>query len=166
MDAESVLHNLRIVAMVREQDKLVTGPRYCLRSPTLFRASLRWWNGEGRHTDIDNLRGLLSAAVNFVIVSYDESNQTGVSVDRLVSEIRSALKGINVLLRTYHDDLDTCARLQTLVQDTQCRLTRFRPGILDELRLGSPSTSSPSTPSPTDNALFVRTSTHHSSRAP
>ena len=130
MDSEALLHNLRIVSKVGEQDKLVTGPRYFLRQPTLLRSVSRWWFGETRHRDIDNLRSLFAAAVNLVIVSAEEKYHTGVSVERVVTEIKGALGGIDVLLRTYHDDHDICVRLETLVNDTHFRLNKFRPGLL------------------------------------
>jgi hypothetical protein len=135
MDLDGVMHNLRIVAMVKEQDKLITGPRFGLRSPSNTRAVLRWWHGETRERDIYALRSLVSAAVNLAQLSatldaQDMRNVAGgtSSTERLIEAIRLALGGLGVLTRTYHDDHEVCAQIELLLQDARDRLEFIRPG--------------------------------------
>lgn len=142
--SEDILHNLKIVAKVSEQDKLVTGPRYGLRNPTLTRSLSRWWNGENRQRDFESLRGLFSAAVNLVIVGSDARHLHALNVDRLVAQVRQAVDGLRVLVRTYHDDHDMCARLDHLIEETIYRLDRVVAPSLTVMP--SPASSSPTLP--------------------
>lgn len=121
--------------MVKEQDKLITGPRFGLRSPSNTRAALRWWHGETRERDVYALRSLVSAAVNLAQLgaALDAQDLRTVaggtsSTERLIEAIRLALGGISVLTRTYHDDHEVCAQIELLLQDARDRLELIRPG--------------------------------------
>lgn len=132
MDTETIMHNLYIVSMVKDQDKLVTGPRYGLRSPALTRAATRWWYGEGRQKDLDNLKALLSASINMLIIckSSDSTtpNTSTVNHERLLNQIKRAIEGVKILVRTYHDDHETSATLNLLMQDAKDRVNTVIPG--------------------------------------
>lgn len=128
MDVDNILHNLKILAMLREQDKLVTGPRFALRQPSTARGLFRWWYGEHRQDNIDHVRTLFAAAVNLVIVASDANHQhTFASLDvvHLIGAIRQALDGVAVLLRTYHDDHDISVQLENMSHDVRFRMREF-----------------------------------------
>ena len=137
------MHNLRIVSLLSEQDKLVTGPRFGLRTPTTFRSLARWWHGEGRETDLQHLRALFSAAIcvaRLARVEEAAGRVLGASVasERILDAVMGALDGLRVLMRTYHDDQETCAKLDILVQEAE---DLMRP--LSHRRLVTTARSSP-----------------------
>lgn len=141
-----IMHNLMIVKMVREQDKLITGPRFGLRNPTTLRALLRRWNGEDRGRDLENLRSLLSSALCLAQLQNQQSvppvapsifsntgpplisAQPNVVTERLIEAICGALEGMHTLTRTYHDDQETCARIELLVRECQDGVNAISPG--------------------------------------
>lgn len=124
MDTETVLYNLKVCSMIGEHCKLSTGPRFALRTPTTLRSLSRWWYGEGRERDLETLRGLLSAAVNLVHVCLVEEARggRGLSSRRIVEAVYEAERGIRVLLRTYHECSETCAKLELMLQEMRDRL--------------------------------------------
>jgi hypothetical protein len=134
MNAESIMQNLRIVSMIREQDKLVTNPRFGLRAPTAMRSLMRMWLGENRETDLLNLRNLFGSALCLAQLNEaaafrgDATLPLGsVSTDRLIEAVCSAVEGMGTLLRTYHDDQETCARLELMVQEVKDHVNAMRP---------------------------------------
>ena len=182
MNTELIMHNLKIVAMVGEQDKLVTAPRFGLRTPTTFRAMLRRWNGESRATDLQNLRSLLSSAVTVAQLHETKRRVVGFAAtrspsladkhnDRLIEAICNALGGMNTLTRTYHDDQETCAEIELLIQEVKDHVNGLRPGTFAEQGsaaresagpaehgrplytpgMGTPPSASPPRPSPPDD---------------
>lgn len=128
------MQNLRIVSMIREQDKLVTNPRFGLRAPTAWRSVVRRWLGENRETDLLNLRNLFGAALCLAQLNEaaayrgDTTLPLGsISTDRLIEAVTDAVRGLATLLRTYHDDQETCARLELLVQEVKDHVNAMRP---------------------------------------
>ena len=53
MNQDTVLLNLKVLSMLREHDKLTSGPRLGLRAPSTLRSLSRWWYGETRQQDIE-----------------------------------------------------------------------------------------------------------------
>ena len=154
MNVETIMQNLRIVGMIREQDKLVTNPNFGLRSPSTFRAVMRRWLGENRETDLQNLRNLFGSALcvarlNDTMPIHVSRAPGAVSTDRIVEAIRVALEGLKTLTRTYHDDQEMCAKIEFLIQEVQDHISSMRPhlGGDDIGALSAPSSdrSSPST---------------------
>lgn len=136
MNIDHILHNLKIVGMLGEQDKLVTSPHFGLRSPTTFRSILRRWYGENREADLVNLRNLMSSAICIAQLhntrDVDGSNASNIYAlrnDRLIESLCAALTGMQTLLRTYHDDQETCAKIELLIQECRDRINVIRPGI-------------------------------------
>lgn len=153
MNADQIMQNLKIVAMLGEQDKLTTGPRFGLRTPNLFRSIARRWNGENRENDIQNLRNLLSSAICIAELNESRVRDGGSSMgqnDRLVDAIADALGGMRTLTRTYHDDQETCARIELLIDECHHHINALRPGMLGASSL----------------PVSSRTSSHVSSHAP
>lgn len=128
MNLELVMHNLKIVGMLGEQDKLVTGPTFGLRTPTTYRALVRRWNGENRETDLLNLRNLLCSAI--CIAQLNEGHPRTVGSERLIEAICAALRGMQTLTRTYFDDQETCARIELLIQECRDQILTLRPSAL------------------------------------
>lgn len=130
-DISLLMHNLKIISMISEQDKLITGPsaRFGLRTPTLTRALSRWWYGERRDVDMQNLRALFTNTISVVLIERSLASEHGptnparlTATDRLVEAVRGALDGLRVLQRTYFDDQETCAALELLRQEVADRL--------------------------------------------
>ena len=131
MNIDTIQHNLKIVAMLGEQDKLVTTPRFGIRSPTTYRSLLRKWYGENRETDLQNLRSLMSSAICIAKLYSERRDGSEFNNDRLLQSICEALTGMKTLLRTYHDDQEMCARIELLIQESRDQMTTIRPGILE-----------------------------------
>lgn len=131
MNIETVMHNLKIVGMVGEQDKLITAPRFGLRPPTTLRAIMRRWYGENRDADLQNLRNLMSSAICIAQLNSVEAHRGtalhSVSNDRLIQAVCTALSGMQTLTRTYHDDQETCAKIELLIQECKDRVNAIRP---------------------------------------
>lgn len=137
MNVELIMQNLRIVSMIEEQSKLVTNPAFGLRPATTFRALVRRWLGENRDTDLQNLRNLFGSALCIARLNEAEAQRYGttalstvgaVSTDRLLEAVCRALDGLRILERTYHDDRETCAKLELLVQEVRDHVNAIRPG--------------------------------------
>lgn len=129
---DTLMQDLRILSMIREQDKLVTTPRFGLRPPSTWRALVRRWQGENRETDLLNMRNLFGTAICIAHLNETEAYRRNTplgatNTDRLVEAILGALVGLDTLLRTYHDDQEMCARLELLVQDVRDRVCAIRP---------------------------------------
>lgn len=131
------MHDLKIVGMLGEQDKLVTNPRFGLRTPTALRAVWRRWYGESRDTDLQNLRSLIGSAIcmaqlheaqRIAIASVRTDRHNDRQNDRLIEAICTALTGMQILTRTYHDDQETCAKIELLVQEVKDHINALRPG--------------------------------------
>lgn len=145
MNVELIMQNLRIVSMVEEQSKLVTNPAFGLRPSTTFRAFVRRWFGENRDTDLQNLRNLFGSALCLARLNEAEAMRYGgslptvgaVSTDRLLEAVCRALDGLHILQRTYHDDRETCAKLELLAQEVRDHVNAIRPCTFkDEITVG------------------------------
>lgn len=128
MDVEVTLHNLKIVSMVNEWDKLSTGVRYTIRSPSTMRSPLRMWFGETRAQDAEHLRLLFAASVNIFHLSTSPGMREVAGIEqhvrgRIEEAIQQAAFGVKKLMTTtYREDSETCARLELLLQETNDRI--------------------------------------------
>jgi hypothetical protein len=79
-DAERTLNNLNILAVLSQNDKLLTNDdTFDIHSPTTMRAMYRFWCGERRTANIQRVRICVRNAKDFINKSLDEVNAMGSS---------------------------------------------------------------------------------------
>ena len=119
---KSLLKNLKIIGSLNQYDKLRTGKGVFIDSSP-YTSIIRWFSGENRDANVDFIERVFEDAFS---VSIDiigklpaltplktlHANQT---LNRLMSEIHAAQKGVRNLLITYNKDPVCVAKLQILV---------------------------------------------------
>mgnify|MGYP001380659768 CR=1 FL=1 len=79
-DAERTLNNLNILAVLSQNDKLLTNEdTFDIHSPTTMRAMYRFLCGEKRTTNIQRVRICVRNAKDFIWKSLEEVNAMGIT---------------------------------------------------------------------------------------
>jgi|TARA_E500000178_G_scaffold340351_1_gene382948 hypothetical protein len=77
-DAERTLNNLNILAVLSQNDKLLTNDdTFDIHAPTTMRAMYRFWSGEKRSTNIQRVRICVRSAKDYIWRSLEEVNAMG-----------------------------------------------------------------------------------------
>lgn len=85
-DAERTLGNLHVLAVLSQNDKLLTnGDTFDIYSPTTLRAVWRFWHGEGRAANVQRVRICVRAAMDFVSKFMEDTTALAKSADGNVS---------------------------------------------------------------------------------
>jgi len=132
-EISSVLHSLKVLAAIKENDKVETRKGvYVDRSDSFMQPWYRWIHAENRKTNLAAIEGIFERALNccdILVKQRTAMKQTEEKKDplllvankqliqRLQAELKSALKGVRNLAVTYHSDSHSTATI-ALVQDT------------------------------------------------
>ena len=126
-DIYSLIHSLKVVATIREHDKIRTKNGIHIDAyETKLSSIARWWNVECRAANIKVLTELFERdfqicehlAVGTTPATYEQSQQ----LTRLLQYTSAALPGIQNLSVTYRDDTYTVASLNILLDQIRDKL--------------------------------------------
>ena len=111
-DYADLLTSLKVIAQVRAGGRLSTrGATIEVDGRSGFaQAAARWWGGESRHANLDQLAKLVGAAI--VAAATDEG-----AAPRIRAELRRAAEGLSNLRTTYRTCSVSSARLDVLLEN-------------------------------------------------
>lgn len=133
-NAERTLHNLRVLASVSQNDKLMTNEdRFDIYCPTTLRAMMRMWYGEKRAQNVQRVRATVREAMNFASRSLEEASAllqatsssdfrlrvdtTAVQHLRMMEALVRAQQGLRNLLQTYREDAALASQITLVVEE-------------------------------------------------
>ena len=124
VDIERTLRNLKIVAEIKQHDKLLTlAETFAIDPPTPLRSVWRRWYGEGRDGSLQRVHDTITAACAHVansreIIRNDTSG--GHVVRQRCARIKDALVrsrvGMTHLIDTYADDITSRVRITRIIE--------------------------------------------------
>ena len=156
VDAERTLHNLRVLAALSQNDKLLTNEdTFDIHPPTTTRALMRFWSGERRANNVQRVRICVRAAMEFISKTLDEASAfhtagggeltpyhaVGHTFDtarlrvetiathhfRMLRALIDAGAGLCNLLQTYRDDPALVAQVQLISDEGGDYVRVIRP---------------------------------------
>lgn len=135
-EAERTLNNLRVLAALSHNDKLMTNDdAFDIHVPTTLRALIRTWYGERRGQNVQRIRQTLRAAMQFASKTLEESNsmlRTHTNDDaamkcrldtmvlqhfRMVDALTKAKQGLLNLIQTYREDAALSSQIELLTEE-------------------------------------------------
>lgn len=75
-------------------------------------AIMRWWDGSSRHSDFNSILDTFNLAFSS-LASFEKEKKVK-AAEQLMQRMRESQRGLNVLARTYQDDVTLCARIRCL----------------------------------------------------
>lgn len=156
-EAERTLNNLHVLAVLSQNDKLLTNDdSFDIHAPTTMRAIRRFWSGERRGTNVQRVRICVRSAIDFVSKSLEEStalssvpspsspHSDSTPIDtpdtlrlrietiamqhfRMLDALKRASKGLANLLQTYRDDPALASQVQLIVNEISDFATVIEP---------------------------------------
>lgn len=145
-DAERTLRNMSVLAMLKQNDKLMTlADTFVIAPPTVTRELWRRWYGEARGYNLERVYEVLKAAMAFLISQKEQIAELPFGVqrerstrayDRMIGALDASRKGLTNLKDTYYDDTTFQVRLQLMMQEVDDFLASIGSGL-------SPGASSP-----------------------
>lgn len=149
-DAERTLRNLSVLAMLKQNDKLMTlADTFVIAPPTVTRELWRRWYGEARGYNLERVYEVLKAAMAFLMSQKEQVVELPFGVqrerqtranDRMMDALNVSRKGLMNLKDTYYDDITFQVRLQLMMQEVDDFLASINSGPV-------PSPASSPTPS-------------------
>jgi len=126
----ALLRSLRVLARLRENDRISTASEIALDKKIFFQPLRRWYNSENRVANIAVIEDVVARTLQWCrklkVVSNSSnavsSRQATEMLDRVVSELVGALDGVRNLCVTYADDAYICARINILCDCCQDEL--------------------------------------------
>ena len=115
-EVREILTGLKVVAQVRAGARISTrGAAIEVDARSgLTQAAARWWGGESRQTNIDQLSKLVDTAIGVV-----NGAAAGAAAERLRGELRHAAEGVRNLKTTYKGCSVSAARLDVLLENIE-----------------------------------------------
>jgi len=137
-DAERTLRNMSVLAMLKQNDKLMTlGDTFVIAPPTVTRELWRRWYGETRGYNLERVYEVLKAAMAFLMSQKEQIGELPFGVqrerqtrayDRMVGALDASRKGLTNLKDTYYDDTTFKVRLQLMMQEVDDFLASIGSG--------------------------------------
>ena len=118
--SDQLLTSLKIVGRIRQHERLSTTGSIVRNDgqQTHTQALRRWWAGENRERNLEDVRRLVDTAFHDLdlLRSKDEEQEASnkVYAIRLETELRAAMRGLQNLKSTYEDDSVSSARIDVL----------------------------------------------------
>jgi len=122
-----VLHSLKVLSLIEENDRVITRKGIHLdKCDNFFQPVVRWFNSENRKSNLQAITAVFTRAFEccdqLFIYRSDLKDKIALvqntqMMDRLQTDIRSALNGIRNLKVTYANDAYATASI-TLMEDS------------------------------------------------
>lgn len=174
-DAERTLTNLNVIAVVSQNDKLMTNEdQFDIYTPTSLRGLVRAWYGERRNQNMQRVRTTVRAAMTFASAYLDDAaslsgeaaHNEGVRIRmetcvlyhiRMCDALKRCTTGLTNMQQTYRDDAATASQLSNLAVEINDYLQVIQPYYRNvRERRSSPLPSLPPF-SRNDSVAFVET---------
>ena len=137
-DAERTLRNMSVLAMLKQNDKLMTlADTFVIAPPTVTRELWRRWYGEARGYNLERVYEVLKSAMAFLMSQKEQITELPFGVqrerqtrayDRMVSALNASRMGLKNLKDTYYDDTTFQVRLQLMMQEVDDFLASIGSG--------------------------------------
>ena len=119
MDKEELLINLKVLSQLQKNQKLISRGAYInIEIVSIIPEFLRRWNRQdNRHESIKKINSIVNRSVEF-IASWEkdlEDGEINVDLDNMKQYLENALNGIKNLKETYATCVQTCARLDVII---------------------------------------------------
>lgn len=117
--SDQLLTSLKIVGRIRQHERISTTGSIVRNDgqQTGTQALRRWWAGENRERNLEDVRRLVDTAfhdLDLLRTKDEEQASNKVYVIRLETELRAAMQGLRNLKSTYEDDSVSSARIDVL----------------------------------------------------
>ena len=119
MDKEELLINLKVLSQLQKNQKLISRGAYInIEIVSIIPEFLRRWNRQdNRHESIKKINSIVNRSVEF-IASWEkdlEDGEINVDLDNMKQYLENALNGIKNLKETYATCVQTCARIDVII---------------------------------------------------
>ena len=119
MDKEELLINLKVLSQLQKNQKLISRGAYInIEIVSIIPEFIRRWNRQdNRHESIKKINSIVNRSVEF-IASWEkdlEDGEINVDLDNMKQYLENALNGIKNLKETYATCVQTCARLDVII---------------------------------------------------
>jgi hypothetical protein len=119
MDKEELLINLKVLSQLQKNQKLISRGAYInIEIVSIIPEFIRRWNRQdNRHESIKKINSIVNRSVEF-IASWEkdlEDGEINVDLDNMKQYLENALNGIKNLKETYATCVQTCARIDVII---------------------------------------------------
>ena len=119
MDKEELLINLKVLSQLQKNQKLISRGAYInIEIVSIIPEFIRRWNRQdNRHESIKKINSIVNRSVEFII-SWEkdlEDGEINIDLDNMKQYLENALCGIKNLKETYATCVQTCARIDVII---------------------------------------------------
>ena len=118
---DDLMTSLKVISSIRAHEKFQTsGPVVNVENNQKFLSGLipefmrRWWNGESREKNIQQITTVIDTAFQHLKTS-TQNNTDKIFAMRLRTELKNTSEGLRNLIATYETDPVTTARIHLLI---------------------------------------------------
>tara|TARA_R100001163_G_scaffold41949_1_gene31729 strand:+ start:4713 stop:5303 length:591 start_codon:yes stop_codon:yes gene_type:complete len=89
---------------------------------------VKWWLGETRYSTLDKLQGFfheIKDIITKLAKEAENSTEKQQTLNRIQTELTSAMRGLNNLILTYQDDHTVVSQLETLTENFNIEINRL-----------------------------------------
>jgi hypothetical protein len=120
MDVEEIVINLKLLATLDKNQKLITRDSYLnIESRSLIPEFIRRWNRQdNRNETIKKINNIVNAAIKHINANIDD-------VYNVKEYLKNAMQGVSNLKETYSTCSQTCARLDVILDKMKKALNGY-----------------------------------------
>lgn len=142
-ETERTFRNLKVIASLKQNDKLITESSFFdIHPPTVTRSVYRIWKSENREQNLDRILQCVREAKNFIEKTISTNEQSDsfqgrlalITQDRLSKRMLSALEevipGMTNFSVTYKDDAGILAKIDLIIEEINDFVTATKTLII------------------------------------
>ena len=153
LTVDEMLLNLKILAELKEYDKVITQQTIEIDNGGLFQGVRRWFSDESREKTVKRIGELFDGIFEFIDKTIREEKSrkgrrrelfdqdTSQLLQRFLVDIKNAIVGIENLRLTYRNDITVRSKLTLLIDKLKIKTDRLNEVLRIDLRLADPSPS-------------------------
>jgi len=153
LTVDEMLLNLKILAELKEYDKVITQQTIEIDNGGLFQGVSRWFSDESREKTVKRIGELFDGIFEFIDKTIREEKSrkgrrrelfdqdTSQLLQRFLVDIKNAIVGIENLRLTYRNDITVRSKLTLLIDKLKIKTDRLNEVLRIDLRLADPSPS-------------------------